>query len=106
MNSCKWLPDIIECSNLSEWKIYEDKLYELFVNTFIKNHPTFNNKPVHIKKYPLDGNREHAFTHLTCKTESDNPKDVNDRLPDLRRAERITWIKPVIENSVVTNKKE
>ena len=89
MNKCKWLPDIIECSNLSEWKMYEDKLYELFVETFINNHPTFNNKPVHVKKYPLDGNKEHAFTHL---------KDVNDRLPDLRRAERITWIKPVIEN--------
>ena len=78
--------------------MYEDKLYELFVETFINNHPTFNNKPVHVKKYPLDGNREHAFTHLTCKTESDNPKNVNDRLPDLRRAERITWIKSVIEN--------
>ena len=46
-----------------------------------KKNTSFNNKPVHIKKYPLDGNREHAFTHLTCKTESNNPVDVNDRLP-------------------------
>lgn len=49
MNRCKWLPDIIEFSDLNKWKIYEDELYELFVNTFIKNHPTFNNKPVHVK---------------------------------------------------------
>ena len=46
MNKCKWLPDIIKFSDLSKWKIYEDELYELFVNTFIKNHPTFNTKPV------------------------------------------------------------
>lgn len=98
MNKCKWLSDIIKFPDLSKWKIYEDELYELFVDTFITNHPTFNNKPVHIKKYPLDGNREHAFTHLTCKTESNAPRDVNDRLPDLRRAERLNWIKPVIEN--------
>ena len=37
--------------------MYEDKLYELFVHTFINNHPIFNNKPVYVKRYPLDGNR-------------------------------------------------
>lgn len=98
MKKCKWLPNIIDFPDLNKWKEYENDLYKLFVENFIQSHPIFNNKPVHIKRFPLDGNREHAFTHLTCKTESDNPKDVNDRSPDFRRAERLNWIKPVIEH--------
>ena len=45
----------------------------------------------------MDGKYEHAFIHLTHKNEFHNSNNPNDRVPDPRRAERIGWNKPIIE---------
>lgn len=98
MQKCKWLPEIIECKNFREWNEYLDILYEIFKKDFIEDKIMYEGKYVNFRKAPMDGKYEHTFIHLTHKDEyhlSDNP---NDRIPDPRRSERISWNKAIIEH--------
>lgn len=95
---CKWLPEINPCEDLSNYCEYEKELYKTFKKMFFEDKIEFNGLPIRVKKSPKWGEYESAFIHLTCETNSPKPSDVNDRDPDFRRAERLHWIKPVIEN--------
>ena len=94
---CKWLPEINPCNNLSEYSKYEKELYKIFKQMFFIDKVSFNGLPVKVKISPRYLEYETSFIHLTCKTESKNPEDLNDREPDFRRAERLHWIKTIIE---------
>ena len=98
MDKCKWLPDIVECTDFGKWNEYLDSIYEIFKKDFIDNRPIFDGKGVNFRKAPMDGKYEHTFIHLTHKDEYHNSSNPNDRLPDPRRAERIGWNKAIIEN--------
>ena len=96
--SCKWLPKIIELSDYEgNWNNYNEKLYEIFLNDFIKTKPKFKGKNIQTRKQPQLGNYEHGFIHLTTIANPDST-NINDRLPDLRRCERIEWNRKIIEN--------
>lgn len=93
------LPDIIECENIVEWNKYLKKLYdEIFRPNFIDSHPKFKGLDVIIRKEPLDGEWEHGFLHMTHEDVKHNKEDINDRIPDLRRSERISMVRKIIEN--------
>lgn len=98
MDKCKWLPDIVECTDFGKWNEYLDSIYEIFKKDFIDNRPIFDGKGVNFRKAPMDGKYEHTFIHLTHKDEYHNFSNPNDRLPDPRRAERMGWNKAIIEN--------
>ena len=96
--SCKWLPEIIELSDYDgNWNNYNDKLYEIFLNDFINTKPVFKGEYVRIRKQPRLGKYEHGFIHLTTVA-NHNQTNINDRLPDLRRCERMEWNKKIIDN--------
>ena len=89
-----WLPDIINCDGDIN-KIIAN-LYKIFYNDFKKSKPFFNNIPIiYSKKQGNFCNRsyEEGFLHLITKGEK------NNRLFDIRRAERLIWCRPIIENS-------
>lgn len=94
---CKWLPEINKCNNFNEYAAYEKNLYKIFRKMFFEDKVTFEGIPVKVKISPKYLDYETSFIHLICKTESPDPKDVNDREPDFRRAERLHWIKTIIE---------
>lgn len=94
MSQCPWLPELIPCHNLGQWKEYLDQLYTIFCEDFIDDRPSFNGKLVNIRKHPMQLGKEEAFFHITCQ---DYNKD-GERLPDLRRCERIKWVRSFIEN--------
>lgn len=98
MNKCKWLPEIIECKDFGKWNEYLDEIYTIFQKDFVKDKIMFEGKYVNYRKAPMDGKYEHTFIHLTHKDIFHNSNDPNERTPDLRRAERIGWHKPIIEN--------
>lgn len=91
------LPDMIECENLAEWNNYLNKLYvEVFKPQFIETVPTFKGWDVISRREPMDGNWEHGFTHMTHVDLLHNSDDPNDRIPDLRRSERLNWVRRII----------
>lgn len=96
---CFWLTPIISLEDYeNDWDKYNKKLYEIFVRDFIANELVYKNKKIRVRINPKQNNYEHAFIHLTCISTkiTDNP---NDRIPDLRRCERIEWNREIIENS-------
>lgn len=98
MDRCKWLPDIVECTDFNKWNEYLDNIYEIFKKDFISSRPVFEGKRVNFRKAPMEGKYEHTFIHLTHKDEYHSSANPNDRLPDPRRAERIGWNRAIIDN--------
>lgn len=96
-DNCKWLPDINPCKDFGKYPEYEKELYKIFRKMFFEDGITFRGLPIKVKISPKYLEYETSFIHLTCKTETANPADLNDREPDFRRAERLHWIKIIIE---------
>jgi len=90
-----WLPDLLLFENFSgNWQRYEDEVFAQFYSDFIKSRPAFQNEPVKVTKYPLKKGKERGFWH--CIQEG---KIEEERTPDMRRCERIGWVRPLIEHS-------
>ena len=49
----------------------------------------FKGWKVFIRKEPKDGEWEHGFTHMTHEDLLHSSENPNDRVPDLRRSERL-----------------
>ena len=91
-----WLPKLEYFEDYgNDWDLYESVLYKIFRDDFIDDYPLYDNLQVRVKYYPKEYNKESAFFHLTCK----NYEGTEDRNPDLRRCERLRWIRAFIENS-------
>jgi len=85
-----WLPELVLfCGN---WESYEEKIYSIFLNDFVKSKPSFAGKPVNRKRYPEYKGKDFAFWHLV----SEGAKE-EERIPDLRRCERIRWPRAIID---------
>jgi hypothetical protein len=89
-----WLPDLLLLADCDDdWQRYEDEVYSIFYTDFIESHPHVENTSVHIAKQLIDG-KERTFWH--CIQEG----QIEDlRKPDLRRCERIRWIRAILENA-------
>lgn len=85
-------PNIIVFSG-SDWPSYQNKLYEIFCETLLKKSVLFLGLPVKIKRHPEYLEKHFAFWHLISEGERED-----ERIPDPRRCERISWISWVIEN--------
>lgn len=90
------LPKIIEINGFGgDYSSYIDAIYEVFYEDFIKHKTCFGSKELKLKFKPRFQNRAYTFYHMTHKGENED-----ERLPDLRRCERIGWAKPCIENVI------
>ena len=88
-----WLPPLVRLEDYGgDWSRYEDATYEYFWRDFVDSRPTFEGKRVGIVKEPRLNGKEFTFSHVVSK----GPTEP-DRLPDLRRYERIRWPRPMIE---------
>ena len=91
---CKWLPDLIPCTDWTKFDEYEEKIYQIFKGDFIDTHPSFQGTPVKIRYQPYHNGREEAFFHITSQEYAHD----GERLPDNKRCERIRWVRAFIEN--------
>lgn len=89
-----WLPELVDMEDFPDWMAYEDELYRIFRKTIVEGCPTFGGLPVRIRRHPMEFGREEAFWHVTCQ---DYAKE-GQRLPDIRRCERIRWVRAFIDN--------
>ena len=71
-----------------------EAVYGYFKQDFIDSHPTYRGKRLGIKKHPLVDNKPYTFYHMTHTGDIEN-----ERIPDLRRMERIRFPRPMIDNS-------
>ena len=92
MNPPDWLPPLFLF--MGDWPSYLNALYAVFKADFIDARPIFQGKRIELKKHPLSNGKEATFWHLIQMG-----ADERNRVPDLRRCERIRWPRPIIENS-------
>ena len=87
-----WLPPLVLLEDHDgDWELYEEALYEHFCNDFVRSRPEFLGKRVGLKRHPLEKGKEATFWHLISEGAVEN-----ERIPDMRRCERIRWPRPII----------
>lgn len=95
MTAPHWLPDIIPLEDYGgDWERYLEAVFECFQRDFKDRELRFRGKPVRTSYHPAYENKDYSFWHLMQEG-----KVEDERTPDLRRCERIGWIRPVIENA-------
>ena len=96
LKHCQVLPPIVTLEHFNgDYTKYDNYLYnEIFLKDLFTLKVTFRGKFVELKTHPLFNDREDRYFHLTCKNFDKNSKN---RQPDLRRSERLCWLKPSLE---------
>lgn len=91
--STAWLPRILLLEeDDGHWGKYLDRLHLTFVVDFIRSTPTWPGKRVGVKRHPEYDEKSATFWHLISTGE-----DESERIPDMRRCERISWPRPMID---------
>ena len=92
-----WLPDLLLLDDYgNDWKRYFEAVYQVFWDNFVQHRPVFRGQRLGLKKYPEFEGKSATFWHMISEG-----KVESDRIPDLRRCERIGWPAPIIQNSDV-----
>lgn len=82
-----------------DWKDYEDHLYQIFMDTVINDQLFFQGLPIKTQYRPLCKAKDFSFWHLISEGQVEE-----ERVPDLRRCERIRWLAYLIQNSETSKK--
>lgn len=78
----------------NHWPTYEEAIYQVFLADIVHSGLRFRGCPIKCRKHPETRGRSFGFWHLVQEGRVEE-----DRVPDLRRCERIGWIKTIIENA-------
>jgi hypothetical protein len=90
-----WLPPLVLLVDYAgDWSRYVAALYTFFKQDFVDSQPAFQGAPVALKRHPMSQGKEATFWHLISEG-----SEEEERLPDLRRCERIRWPRPIVEHS-------
>lgn len=101
MVSVEELPNIIRLEDYGgNYHSYIDAVYEIFERDFIRHKACFGTHILRLKYHPEFQQRAYTFYHMTHHGEQEN-----DRIPDLRRCERMSWARPTIEKVLEFNLK-
>jgi len=86
------LPELIQFTG--NWESYVECVYQAFLDDIVNSDPMFQGLPVRSQYRPPTQNKHFGFWHLI----SEGAKE-EERIPDLRRCERIRWINYLITNA-------
>jgi hypothetical protein len=88
-----WLPPLVRLDDFGgDWQRYLDALYEIFRRDFIEATPYFWDVPCYCKREDKHAGKERTFWHVISEGLAEE-----ERLPDLRRCERIAWPRVLIQ---------
>lgn len=89
-----WLPLLILMEDYGgDWERYFAAVYAVFSADFVNSKPTFQGRRLGLKRHPEHEGKSATFWHMISTGMSEA-----DRIPDIRRCERMRWPKPIIEN--------
>lgn len=97
-----WLPAAIPFAG--DWRNFVETLYAIFSRDFKGRWPQFRSRPVwHDRRVFDDGDgKEEGFWHLVTRDQwvwdSRTRRNEKERLPELDRAGRVPWARPIIEH--------
>lgn len=90
-------PDLLAFEG--EWQDYEDQVYEAYLDSFIRAGIRFSGLPVKAKYRPATREKGFSFWHVISEAPDPNNRNEEDRIPNLKRCERIPWIAWAIEQA-------
>ena len=92
-----WLPELWTLPKAGgDWSTFVESAYDIFRRDFVDSQPLFRRLQVRCRRDPIEEDgKEAGFWHCT----SEGPNEP-DRVPALRRCERIAWVRAIIENSI------
>jgi hypothetical protein len=89
------LPAIITLDDFGgNTQAFLEAVYEIFKRDFVDTKPRFRGKRCGLKKFSLIEGMEYTFYHFTHDGDIES-----ERIPNLRRMERISWPRPMIDRS-------
>jgi len=91
----EWLPPLVLLQDSNgDWLRYVEAIYDIFKSDFIRSTPLFRSKNVGIRFDPVEKGKAATFWHIISEGAVEE-----ERIPDLRRCERIRWPRKIIDNS-------
>lgn len=90
-----WLPRLLRLDESGgDWTRFCESVYSIFARDFIGSQPQLEGRWVRCRRDPLYEGKEAGFWH--CVQEG---ADEDSRSPDIRRCERIAWVRALIEHA-------
>ena len=90
-------PDLLSFDAFGgDWQAYENELYRIFMAEIARAGLRFRASGVNCRRIPEMAGRWASFWHLVQEGRVEA-----ERTPDLRRCERLRWVRWVIENAPV-----
>jgi len=74
-----------------DWAAYEDRIYEAFMDSFVRARVRFHGLPVNSQYRPATNGKGFSFWHLISESQGPGSQE-QERTPDLRRCERVQWV--------------
>lgn len=94
-----WLPDLLTLPDSGgDPATHIDAAYLVFRRDLLDSPPFFRNRRIFVSRDPVWANKESGFWHLISEGMVEE-----ERLPNLRRIERIGWIAPIIANAQIAS---
>lgn len=91
--SGEWMPDLLLLEDSQgNWKTYLEGLHRRFMADFVDSKPAWPGKRFALKRHPEYDGKSATFWHLISEG-----NEESERIPDMRRCERIGWPRPMID---------
>jgi len=82
-----------------DWPSYEDAVYEAFLESFVRPSIEFQGCPVSAPYRPESRGKHFSFWHVISEAPHPSNRNEDDRIPNIKRCERIRWIAWAIEQA-------
>ena len=92
-------PDLMPW-NGSDWEVYENAIYEVYLETVAHAGLRFRGDPVSVRFKPPSNQKGYGFWHLISEAPDQANRNEDDRIPNLRRCERVRWVAWCLQNAV------
>lgn len=90
-----WLPPLILLGSFGgDWDRYFADVYEGFLRNHVRYSPRFRGQELRLKRHPVIEGKEATFWHLISEGMREE-----ERIPDIRRCERILWPRQIMEHA-------